>query len=309
MARARQLPGATPGARHAARGRRLERRSRSPRAVTRCGAAGRCGFRRRRAPSRAICRRRWGSPSASRARVASVSPAACRTTRSSSAPSVTRAPTTPPRSRRSTPRATPSGSGCRCHCCSSARTTTPASASRLPRAGSPRPSRTSPTFATSWRTASSTRSGMPSGPPSTMCGPRGSPCSSICARCGSGATPAATPNRAIARWPRSPPSRHAIPLSATRIAWSRPARPPRTSCASWCARPVPACSPWRKRRRPARACRPPRRSWRRLPLTTPTGCVSARRPRSPRPRSDVPRSAAPCPRTRRCRPRGPWPAR
>ena len=46
--------------------------------------------------------------------------------------SATRRPTTPPRCRPSTPRATPRASACRCRSCSSARTTAPASACRTP---------------------------------------------------------------------------------------------------------------------------------------------------------------------------------
>ena len=60
--------------RHAARAWSPRARTRSARAATRCGAAVRCGCRRRRAPSPATCRRRWASPSAWPARSASALP-------------------------------------------------------------------------------------------------------------------------------------------------------------------------------------------------------------------------------------------
>ena len=64
MARARQLPGMHARLRRAARHRGQPRRARSPRGGTRCGAAVRCGSRRRPPPSPVTCRRRWAWPSA-----------------------------------------------------------------------------------------------------------------------------------------------------------------------------------------------------------------------------------------------------
>ena len=155
----------------------------------------------------------------------------CRPTPSWSARSATPARTTPPRCRRSTRRATRSGSACRCRCCSSARTTAPASACRRRTAGSPARSGRRRTCATSAPTASSTRSGTRSLRPVEHVRERAARRRSCtCAPSACGATPAAMRSRPIGHVPeieaieaRDPLLRTAPPAGRARVRRTRDA--------------------------------------------------------------------------------------
>ena len=124
--------------------------TRSPRAATRCGAAARCGSRRRRARSPATSRRRWAWPSASPAPagvgVASGLPddaiVVCSLRRRERQPRHRAVGDQHRPLRRAHGPADADPASC-------ARTTTPASACRRPRAGSRRRSARCPTCATS----------------------------------------------------------------------------------------------------------------------------------------------------------------
>ncbi len=198
MARARQLPGQTPPSTRCSASWPAAT-SRSPRAATRCGAAARCGCRRRPRPSPATCPRRWDSPSprprpppGGRHRPARRRDRALLLRRRV-------APTTRPRSsaintaRYARPRGLPmpilfvcedNGIGISC---------------RPPRAGSRPPSATSNTCATSAPTARSTRCGTRSPRRSTSCAAPGAPRSCTWPPCACGATRAATSRRRTGR--------------------------------------------------------------------------------------------------------------